>query len=241
MIWLSGTLGEALERMIRHYAMASPRRVFLLEINGESAHFRSLPAAATAVAGRVLTEFLFAQLVVRARTVTGGAFAARAVRFRHAGTGGPRYRDLFGVDPEFGAAYDEIELDTTQLELRFQTADADTSNVLEERMTSLARPPVTFLEELRRAVSADLDASSQQIAHALGISERTLRRRLDEHGASLRGITDQLRRERADELLASGLSVKEVAARLGFSEPSAFSRAYKRWSGQPPKARRDGH
>ena len=74
-----------------------------------------------------------------------------------------------------------------------------------------------------------------KIARDLGISARTLRRNLEQEGTSLRALVDDVRRERADELLATGTPVKEIAFVLGFSETSAFSRAYKRWTGRPPK------
>ena len=112
-----------------------------------------------------------------------------------------------------------------------------TSRVLEatvEQLTETASS-LPFVERVRRAAGDKLDASPDQIARALGISARTLRRHLDQQGETFRGVIDRLRRERADELLARGVAVKEVAFALGFSEPSAFSRAYKRWTGKAPK------
>jgi AraC-like DNA-binding protein len=90
---------------------------------------------------------------------------------------------------------------------------------------------------VRRAAASDLEQpiTFVVIAKRLGTSARTLRRQLEKEGATLRGLVDDVRRERADDLLAAGTAIKEIAFALGFSEPSAFSRAYKRWTGHGPK------
>jgi AraC-like DNA-binding protein len=237
MVWHSGTLGEALERMIKHYASVSPRRVFQLEVDGSMSHLRSTALATSLVRGHVLTELVFATFVARARAATGGRFRARAMRFNHSGVTTDRYRTTFGVDIEFGAPRDELDFDSASLSLPLDSADPLTSHMIESTIATLAPLPESFLHDVRCAAASNLDASLHDIARKLGLSERTLRRRLERHGATLRAITHQLRRERADALLASGLNVKEVAFKLGFSEASAFSRAYKRWSGHAPNAR----
>ncbi|MCW5803036.1 MAG: helix-turn-helix transcriptional regulator [Deltaproteobacteria bacterium] len=95
-----------------------------------------------------------------------------------------------------------------------------------------ADPPV---DRVRRALGQGA-ASLPDVARRIGTSSRTLRRHLEREGLTLRGLVDDVRRARADELLAAGTAVKEVAFALGFSEPSAFSRAYKRWTGRAPRS-----
>jgi AraC-like DNA-binding protein len=74
-------------------------------------------------------------------------------------------------------------------------------------------------------------------ARSLGMSRRTLQRRLAEAGATFAGLVDEVRRELALHLLEEEqLEVKEAAFRLGFAQPSAFSRAFKRWTGHSPVA-----
>jgi len=235
MIWLSGTLRDALERAVKHYAMVTQRTTLRLDADDAVVRLRAL-AVGTEPRGRVLTEFPFASLALRARDATGGAFALRAVRFAHEGEDSPRYADVFRASVTFAAGIDELELDADQLALPLASADPITSGVLEAQVAQLAvAAPDSFVERVRRAARTQLAASPDAIARELGISARTLRRHLDQHGETFRGVIDGLRRERADELLARGMPVKEVAFALGFSEPSAFSRAYKRWTGKPPK------
>ena len=73
------------------------------------------------------------------------------------------------------------------------------------------------------------------LARQLNMSERTLRRRLDREGTSYQRIKDTVRREAAIAYLENPeLTVSDVAELLGFSDPSAFHRSFKRWTGRSP-------
>ncbi len=78
-----------------------------------------------------------------------------------------------------------------------------------------------------------------QVAAALNVSDRTLRRRLAREGVSFRGLLEEIREQLAEELLVTGgLPVAEVAGRLGYPEVSSFSQAFRRWKGVSPRAYR---
>jgi len=241
MVWLSGTLRDALTRASKFWAMVSRRSTLSFDEGpGAIATVRQRPVG-DLPHGRILTEYAFASLALRARAATTGEFALRAVRFGHAGEASAAYREVFAAPVTFGAGVDELELDAAQLELRLAGADPITSAALEAKVAQLAataarRSP--FLDRVRRAVAIDLEqaASPTAIARRLGVSARTLRRHLEHEGGTLRALVDDVRRERADELLAAGTPIKEIAFALGFSEPSAFSRAYKRWTGRAPNS-----
>ncbi|WP_019813448.1 AraC family transcriptional regulator [Saccharomonospora saliphila] len=80
-----------------------------------------------------------------------------------------------------------------------------------------------------------LGAGMDEIAAELSMTVRTLRRRLAAEGTSFRALVDELRRARAEELLAGrALSVEQIAHRLGYAESSSFVRAFTRWTGVPP-------
>jgi AraC-like DNA-binding protein len=90
--------------------------------------------------------------------------------------------------------------------------------------------------------SEGVPPSVQSIATQLHISRRTLVRRLEEHGTSIRSLTERHQRRRSIELLADlNLDISEVADKLGYSEPSNFSRAFRRWFGESPQEYRDVH
>jgi AraC-like DNA-binding protein len=76
------------------------------------------------------------------------------------------------------------------------------------------------------------------VADRLGVSERTLRRRLAADGTSYQRLLDEVRASLADELIGTGrLSVEEIAVRLGYAEASSFIAAHRRWTGETPGAR----
>ena len=74
------------------------------------------------------------------------------------------------------------------------------------------------------------------VARALGVSVRSLQRRLAEEGRSYHGLVDETRKDAAERYLSnSSLSIGEVAFLLGYSEAAAFHRAFRRWSGATPQ------
>ncbi len=241
LVWLSGTMRDAIRRAEKFYAMVSGRTKLALEERADGiAIIRQSAASRTVTRGRILTELPFATLALRGRAATGGRLALRAVRFAHAGEATPAYAEAFGAPVAFDAGCNEVELEAAQLELALASADPITAAALESnvaRLTAAAAADRPFDVRVRLVIeelpgTPTLDA----VAARLSLSARTLRRRLEAEGHTLRELVDEVRRVRADELLARGVAVKEVAFALGFSEPSAFSRAYKRWTGRAPRA-----
>jgi AraC-like DNA-binding protein len=118
-------------------------------------------------------------------------------------------------------------------------AEASLSRLLRERAKDGGEgDPSALLAEVRAAVLARLeagDANLPEVAEAVGLSARTLQRRLADAGTSLRELVDDARRHAAIEVLGRGdVSITELAFLLGFSETSAFDRAFKRWTGKAP-------
>jgi len=92
---------------------------------------------------------------------------------------------------------------------------------------------------VRRVVTDSLRAGEPtpaRVAQALGLSERTLQRRLRDEGTTLARIVDATRRELSEHYLSEpNVSAFEVAFLIGYSEPSAFHRAFRRWTGMTPQ------
>ena len=99
-----------------------------------------------------------------------------------------------------------------------------------------------FSDELREFLLLHIADNSVGLADAaryFHVSERTLQRRLAESGTSLADIRDEVRRNLAARLLEeTDLSANEIASRLGYSQPSAFTRSTMRWFGATPRAYR---
>ncbi len=102
-----------------------------------------------------------------------------------------------------------------------------------------AAPDGSFRREVEQRLEPLLERGPvriEAVARALGYSRQTLYRRLKEEGTTFAELLDALRRRLALRYVREqGMAVKEAAYRLGFSEPAAFSRAYKRWTGSSPR------
>ena len=169
------------------------------------------------------------------------------VQFRH---GPPSdlspYQELFGAPVRFGQSDDAMLFDRHLLSRPLRTADDQLLQYLEEyARTVLAELPVPdddLIGRLRRFVVGALPhdrAGLSAAARALGMSVRTLQRRLSEHDIVYARLVDEVRRRLSDKYLADGtLSLDEIAYLLGYSESSAFNRAYRRWTGRSPSADR---
>jgi len=119
----------------------------------------------------------------------------------------------------------------------------------------LARAPVDLLikyrdsssitERIRRLLRRQLSdelPSLEAVGRSLAITPQTLRRRLREEGQGFQALKDDLRRDAAIEYLGrADLSLVDISARLGFSEPSTFHRAFKKWTGVAPGEYRHIH
>ena len=108
------------------------------------------------------------------------------------------------------------------------------------------RRPAPRPARFRREVEARLEpllASGEigidRVARDLGCSRQTLYRRLKAEGTTYEQLLDGLRKRLALRYMREGLPVKDAAYRLGFSDPAAFSRAFKRWTGSSPRTMRD--
>jgi len=99
-------------------------------------------------------------------------------------------------------------------------------------------PSDDFIARVRQLIAQELtggDPSADHLATRLGMSSRTLRRRLEERGTGHKALLDEIRRELAMRHLGEErLEIGEVAFLLGYSEASAFHRAFKRWTGSTP-------
>jgi AraC-like DNA-binding protein len=149
------------------------------------------------------------------------------------------WEDVFECPVVWGASEFVLEFPASVLSLPVPTADpsiADLSERLAARL--LEQQGGSLVAHLRQVVSRQLakgDPRREQVAAALCMSERTLQRRLTDAGTSFHEVVDQTRRELAQRLLdAGGTSPTEMSDALGFSDPSNFYRACKRWFGRSP-------
>lgn len=154
--------------------------------------------------------------------------------------GAEEYDLIFGAPIQFGRPSAALVLDSTLLTLPIVRTEAELDDYLKHSPADLlARRDygTTLADQVRRILERGLRGewpSSDDVASRLSISPQHVRRLLREEGTSLGAIKEDLLRDAAISALARGEAVDDISARLGFSEPSAFRRAFKRWTGATP-------
>jgi AraC-like DNA-binding protein len=148
-----------------------------------------------------------------------------------------------------GARFDQpamrVVFDAKMLDVPLATADRAAMRLAKadcERAFAALDFDANIGSRVRRALwGADRMRGLEEVAAELGVSPRTLSRRLAEQGLAFSDLTELERRERALALLTGmGLSLEEVAERLGYSTVPNFVRAFRRWTGTTPGAYRRG-
>jgi AraC-like DNA-binding protein len=247
----SPTLGEALERAARFLAVVLPDLQVRIVRSAEVARIEIVEArrlrAKAADPCRVFAfEWLLRLLHGLACWLAGRGLALDEVRFpypapAHAADYTLVYteRSLFGTGTTLVASLQDALLD-----LPVRRDEADLAAFLEGapgKISVLYRRDREVVRTVRELLAKDLGAAPtlEEAARALHLSPRTLHRRLHEEGSSFRAVKDALRRELAlQRLEKSRESVASIAAALGYSEPSAFFRAFQGWTGEAPSAYR---
>jgi AraC-like DNA-binding protein len=149
------------------------------------------------------------------------------------------YRETFGCPVKFSMPHNVMEFSDTDLVMALPANPPLMPGSGERVLASLARAePPTFSAKVQGLLASLLPKGPphrDDVAAQLMMSERTLQRRLAEEGTSFTNLVDDTRRELARQSLSCGeLSLKMLSFQLGFSEPSAFYRACKRWFGMAP-------
>ncbi len=240
------TLREALSQWVRYLGLLDDSvEVGLVEPRvGATAALRVIEESeAPAPAAH---ELCLALILLNARHMVAGGFRATEVRFSHPAPEGrlDRYRSFFGTAVRFEAEGTELVFPRSALDAPLTTADPNLLAILLPMAeTRRGRPPrdPPLTDQVRRALRAALssdDARLSGMAKRLGLTARSLQRRLRDEGSSFQALRDETRRTLAERYLGESLSVAEVSFLLGFSEPSAFFRAFKRWTGLTPIERR---
>lgn len=191
---------------------------------------------------RYIDEFVLAEFMWAARIMTGIDWAPRAVHFAHPAPANPvEIHAFFGVPVQFASPTSKLVIGHKVLELPLVKADHELSTFLERHAEALLDKVVAeepLLDAVRRTIArllGEKETTIEAVATALATSERTLRRRLEDAGTSFRELLDEVRCEWAKrELVERRRSRDEIAERLGFSDPSAFHRAFRRWTGKTP-------
>lgn len=181
-------------------------------------------------------------LVHFCRTLVRGTINPLLVSFKHTVSDTRPYEEFFGCPLLFGQSEAFVRFSIELLSLPLKSPDPALAALLEQHadrlLARLPQQPV-IVEQVRKALARTLRESGpdiERISEQLCCSSRTLQRRLREAGTSFRDELNLVRYELAQSYLKDPrLQIVDIALLLGYSEHSAFTRAFKEWSGKSPQ------
>ncbi len=242
----SPTLGQALERYCRYHDLMGDMVQPVLDrpADGADAVLR-LRARAGVALHRQHVECVFSLVVALMTRLSGAPFHGAAAFAHHQPDAIGEHLRIFGPDLRFGAPEDELTLHGAYLARPITAADPELLGVLDRYAGQLLRRVrrdrtwgARVAEQLSRTL-CDGKPSIRQVARQLGVSARALQARLQAEGQTYQQVLDRVRAELARAYLADErLSLAEVAFLLGFADQSAFSRAFRKWTGETPARHR---
>lgn len=239
----ASTLGSALDVAIRHTALVDTHTLLAIEARGPHSRFTLRIPGEPICYGRQGNEFMAALLVGLVRDALHPQWSPTGVVFAHA-----RPQHTAELEAYFGAATYEFGVGSCalvfapgDLERPLATADHALHGVLDNVASELTRGQPShsnWIGGVRTRLASMLERGEPtlgKLASALRTSARTLQRRLAADRIRFDELLTEVRRERALELLARAeVTLDDVAFRLGYSDFSTFSRAFRRWTGSSP-------
>ncbi len=234
--------GEIFDRSERYFKLLSDTYIFEVDKKGDrslvylyrDAHRRGVELS---------NEATFSATVVVLQAITETNIKPVQVSFKHRPPGDlASYHVAFDCEILFNQPDNIIAYQTSDLETRTAKADSSINKFLVERVEE----ETNGLEISSNRIATDVESiitdalpsgipSIIQVGEHMGMSNRTLTRRLSENGVTFRDLIQKTQEAIAKELLRStNRNVAEIAFQTGFSEQSAFNRAFKRWTGQSP-------
>ena len=244
----SPTFGDAVALGVRHVKLAGPVIEKRFRVQGDTAVFEGRDMQALGELLPLVTEYWFSSVLRLATCVLEAPVPSRLIRLPY-----PRpahaaaYERAFGCPAQFDTGVLEWHFDAAVLSAPCPNANPITAQLCAQMCERLLRslPDESALERSIRTACfnscGDFPALAD-MARSLGLSGRTLQRRLTARGRNYQELVDEVRTALASEYLRqTTLSVEEVGQRVGFSEASNFRKAFRKWTGQAPAAYRSVH
>lgn len=236
----SHTLDHAIDRVVRYERILEDTTYLAREPDGNRVRL-VVEEPLQLIGLRQPIESDVAALVTCFREITGVARLPLDVQLPY-----PRpatmepYREALGHSIRFDQPTAAVVFDVADMDLPVLARDETLCNYLDAHAERVLQQlgSRSYSEQVQRVLWEELSEgqpSIKTVAKALGTSTRTLQRRLHDEGVTFAELLDTFRRRMASELLQRhDLAVYEVAFLLGYSEPSTFFRAFRRWTGTSP-------
>ena len=235
LVMTSESVGEGFRRLAKYLQLVGSRADLSLREEGDPIVVRLAPC------NPFNAEFTLALSVLHFRRETNGGFGAARLCLRHAPDDAADFERQLGCPLRTGCETDELAVSRAVWRLPLRRRDSLLHGILRtqaDEMLARLGTDGRAVAQVRRALAGRIPhgkTTLASLARTLGSSPRSLQRRLREEGTSYQEVFDDVRREAAESYLrGSSLSCSEVGYLLGFSEPAAFTRAFKRWRGATP-------
>ena len=237
----SATFGDALRLALRYPALLGTLFKLSLEADGERIWFTAADYRETPAMQMFNVELCLASLKVICDDLLGQPLALLGARFEYSAPDyRARYSECFACPLQFDVGTNAFAFDKRWLDQPLPLADAVTHQAMAERcrkqnLEFTGRQ--AWLGRIRQLLTSQLGAAPgiEGLAAQMNCSPRTLRRHLHDLGCSYQELLDELRFERAKQLLGEDeLPIYRIAEQLGFSETASFRHAFVRWSGVAP-------
>jgi len=242
----SRTLRIGIQRLVHYSAVVDPRFRFEERLDGDRVRlsYRITPPNAPEVPA--LQDARLAVVFSLCREAYGHTFSPAEVCVAHPAPSCRRdYAGLFRCPVHFDAPQPELVLHRALAEAPLPAANRELAvandAILGDYLRTLEHSDI--VSQVKMAIVEHLPSgapSAETVARDLFMSARTLNRRLSDGHTSFSQTLESVRRELAEQYITdASLTLSEISFLLGFSEQSAFSRAFRRWTGQTPSAARD--
>jgi AraC-like DNA-binding protein len=236
----SETLGDALRGLERHLRVRTRGGIVQLKVEDGFAVLSYCPYYSMGEGAGLVCEAALAAMTQVVRELCGSAWVATEVLVPRRTPGNPEpYRSAFRAQVHFNQETAALVFPVTSLKQPLPSADPSMHQKLQQQIAEAERVcPHDATDELRRQLCKSLldeKCSAITMARRLSIHRRTLNRRLRSEGTDFQTIADEMRSALARHMLAdTELPLAHIAAALDFSEPAAFTHAFRRWSGGVP-------
>jgi AraC-like DNA-binding protein len=237
----SANLGEGLRKFARYKRLVCPEKIWIDVSEGEARlHFEWV--LAEAAAPNLVTDLIFAFVLSMAQRGTQKPIKPKRIELTRRRANETMLRRHFRCEIRFDAPHDLMVFDEAMLALPMVNRDAQLLSVmlpgLELAVAKDGRGGDTLVDDVRSALSETMCGARPAIANvakSLGMSGRTMQRRLGELGTTYQDLLDDVRQRSARRLLANtDLGMGEIAFVLGFEEVNSFMRAFHAWEGTAP-------
>jgi AraC-like DNA-binding protein len=241
----SQTYGEALNRLIRYQQIRTNAVKFSIDVIGADVHliYHYLIPDVSPRNRRQESEEMMSTMLQVARKLTSVDLTPREIHFEHAPPENVfEHQRIFRAPVRFNKPLTKLIFDESVLELPLTQADLTLGSLLERQAEDLlAKSPRhgIFANQVRQLIREGLPVGSarmETICRKLGSSERTLQRKLREEDTTYKELFEETQRDLSKFYLQkSEMAICEVSYLVGFSQASAFHRAFRRWTGLTPK------